>query len=286
MAINRSHDEIHTITIEPKSGDEGETKFSPRQWSEVLKTSISEKWNEIPVIKSTLTAKGVGYASFPDRESRDKAAEALKEEFQVVENDTKRRPLLPKLKICDLSGFSKTDTDKLRLIIPKKNSAVRKLVDEGAALDVIFIKEPTERQYGYAVVRVDPRIREEIIKNQRRIFIDTNSYHASDQVHVTQCFVCQKFAHKKNSEHCSLKDTEEKVCLYCSENHESGKCTNKGDKNKHKCANCHGNHTSTSYTCPVLKKEADTIIRLTNIDPKNFPIQMSTQRQSEITRKS
>ena len=65
----------------------------------------SKKLNDIPVTKSSLTANGKAYMSFPDHESRDTAAEALKDDFVVVKEDKKLRTLLPKMKICDLKDY-------------------------------------------------------------------------------------------------------------------------------------------------------------------------------------
>ena len=280
--------EKHALIIEQKNQSGEAQSFSPKQWSDVLKGPVSQKLNEIPVDKSSLTTDGKGYVSFPDRKSRDTAAEALKNDFVIVERDRTSRTLLPKMRICDLKDFKKDDTEKLKLNIPKKNPKIKSLIDKGATLDIIFIREPLKPDhYGYAVIRVDPKIREEIIKNQRKLFMDTTSYYVKDHVHVTQCFSCQQFGHKKGSPHCTNKDTEMHTCLYCAQNHESRSCKLKNNISKHRCANClktqkfgnTSNHTSTSYECPILTKEINSVIRRTVCDTKNFPIQRVSQRQ-------
>ena len=189
------------------------------------------------------------------------------------------------MKICNLDGFTKHDTEKLKSTIPKKNPKIQSLIDGGATLDVIFIHEPkvSESYDRYAVIRVDPKIREEIIKNQRRIYIDATSLYVKDQVHVTQCFDCQKYGHKKGSPYCSIKDSKSKICLYCAGKHEtgSGGCDVKNNHTKHRCSNCldtqryrhAANHTSTSRECPILNREVDNVIRRTICDTKKFPIQ-------------
>ena len=277
-------EETHALVIENKNSE----PFSPRQWSDVIKGPVSQKLDDVQVAKSSLTADGKGYVAFPNRESRDIAAEALKNDFVIVEKDKKLRTLLPKMKICDIKYYKKEDTEKLKLDIPKKNPRIKALIEEGATLDVIFIREPSRADlFGYAVVRVDPKIREEIIKNRRKIFIDTMSYYVKDQIHVTQCFACQQYGHKKGSQHCSLYHTNKHTCLYCAKNHESKNCSMKNDASKYKCANCvktlkYGhlaNHASTSHKCPIFAKEANSIIRRTICDTKNFPIQRVVQRQ-------
>ena len=209
----------------------------------------------------------------------------LKDEFVVIEKDKKPKIILPKMKICDLKGFKKEDTDKLKSNLPKKNPRIKELVNNGATLDVIYIHEPSSTDlYGHAVIRVDPKIREEIIKHERRIFMDTTSYHVKDQIHVTQCFTCQQFGHKRGSPYCSLGNTNKQTCLYCAGNHESRRCKVKYDSSKHRCANCiktqkyryNANHTSTSIQCPIHEKELDSMIRRTICDSKNFPIQRVT----------
>ena len=131
--------------------------------------------------------------------------------------------------------------------------------------------------YRYAVVRVDPKIREEIIKNRRKNFIDTTSYYVKDQIHVTQCFACQRYGHKKGSAYCTFYKTNKYICLYCARtDHESKQYRVKHDVSRHKCANCQktqkyghvANHASTSPTCHIFTKEAETIIRRTICDTK------------------
>lgn len=274
--------EKHCILIEPQNSDGNNPSFSPQQWSSVLKGPMQDKLADVPMTKSTLTKGGKGYVSFPDRKSRDCAAEALRNDFIVNERDTKPKTLLPKMKICDIKDYKKEDCDKLKAKIPQKNPQIKKLVDNGATLDVIFIHEPSSAElYGYAVIRVDPKIREVIIKNQRRLFIDTSSFYMKDQIHVTQCFACQEFAHKKGSSFCTLKDTGDVTCLYCAGNHMSSKCTVKRNPSKYKCANCiktkkfrgHATHTSTSLECPIHANEINSIIRRTDCDSKNYPLQ-------------
>ena len=277
------NEEKHALIIEQKSTSGDPKSFSKVQWSDLLKGTVSEKLNEVPITKSTLTTDGKGYVAFPSRESRDIAAAALKDDFIVEEKDKNRKKLYPKMKICDLEGYKKSDTDKLRTVIPKKNPLIKKLMDQGATFDIVFIHEPSANEFygGYAVIRVDPRIREEIIKNKRRIYMDTTSYYIKDQIHVTQCFACQSFHHKKGSSHCPLSGTDKHICLYCAGGHLSRACQVKSNKSKHKCSNClkthryqySANHTTTSSECPIHKKEIEGVIRRTDCDSKNFPIQ-------------
>ena len=168
------------------------------------------------------------------------------------------------------------------------------LIDNGATLDVIYIHDPTSTElYGHAVIRVDPRIREIIINKKRRLFINTSSLYVKDQVHVTQCFACQSFGHKRGSPFCPLASTPDKhTCLYCSKDHKSSDCNVKKDLPKHKCANCasskikkisdNSNHTSTSGNCPIHEKEINSIINRTICDSKNYPLQRTITTRTKI----
>ena len=281
-------EETYALVVEEKPSEGAVQPFNEQTWADVAKGTISDKLSEIPVKKSILS-KGKGIMKFPDMESRDLAAEALKDDYTLVKEEGKPRKLLPKMKICDLEGYGKDDLEKLKADIRKKSLSIRTMTDSGKTLDIIFIHEPAdEAGYGYAVIRVDPRIREEIIKNQRRIYIGTTSCHVKDQIHVTQCFVCQEFGHKKDSPHCKYVKTDKHICLYCAKtDHLSKNCTVKGNRAKYNCSNCKStttfaksaNHTSTNITCPIYIREANKIIKRTACDSKNFPILRTTQRQ-------
>ena len=269
------------MIIETKSSE----PFTQNKWSTVVKGKVSNKLSDVPITKTALTRTGKGFISFPNRESRDLAADVLKDEFAVSQDDIMKKTLLPKMKICDLQSFTKTDCDKLKSEIPRKNSKIQSLLDSGATLDVIYIREAANTElYGHAVIRVDPRIREAIIDNKRKLYIDTSSYYVKDQIHVTQCFACQSFGHKRGSSFCPLVKTPNKnICLYCSENHLSHQCTVKKDASKYNCSNCSSskyksfrndsNHTSTSSQCPIHLKEINTVINRTIFNRKNYPLQ-------------
>lgn len=285
------HQEKYELVLEQKNQDGNPESFTKSQWSDIVKGSVSEKLGTVQVTRTLLTSEGKGIITLPNKQSRDIAAEALQEQFVVKEEDRKPNTLLPKMNFCNLDGFTKHDKDKLKSKIPKKKPKIQSLVDSGATLEVIFIREPkdTESYDRYAVIRVDPKIREEIIKNQRRLYMDANSFYVKDQIHVIQCFDCQKYGHKKGSKYCSLKDSTGKICLYCAKKHETGStvgsgsrsCDVKNNHNEHQCSNCRdtqryrhaANHTSTSRECPILNREVDNVIRRTICDTKNFPIQ-------------
>lgn len=279
-------EEQHTLTVERKN-DDGEAESFPNKqlWSQVLKGTIADKLEDVPIKKSALTSDGKGFFSFPDRESRDAAAKTLKDDFIVVESDKKVRNILPKLKILDITGFKKDDKEMFKAKVLKKNGNIRRLVEQDKTFEVIYIHEATSEtaMYGHCVIRVDPKIREEVIKNQRLVCIDESSFYAKDQVHVTQCFTCQQFGHKTKSPHCPQVSSGFLTCLYCSGNHRSKECSVKKDPTKHKCSNCsksrlhqqQNNHTTTSFECPIYNGQLNNVIKRTVYDARNFPIQLT-----------
>ena len=281
--------ETYTLVVEEKTSDGTPQPFTPAKWSDIVRTSMSQKLEEIPVKKTLLTENGKAIMKFPALQSRETAAEALEDDFVIAKEVSKVQKLLPKIKICDLQYYKKEDSDKLKSDISKKNPTLKALVDGGATFDIIFIHESGNLSgYGYAVVKVDPRIREEIIKNQSRIYIGTTSFYVKDQIHVTQCFACQQFGHKRGSPHYRFFNTDKHLCLYCAKNnHLSKDCPSKGNRSKYNCVNCKNtrtyanfaNHTSTSSICPIFAKEAESVIKRTACDSKNFPILRTIQRQ-------
>ncbi|XP_067653312.1 uncharacterized protein [Haliotis asinina] len=63
-----------------------------------------------------------------------------------------------------------------------------------------------------------------------------------------RCFKCQLFGHGANTCKNSPK------CSRCGEKHENADCTN-----AIKCANCHGDHMSSSRSCPVFEQQAQML---------------------------
>lgn len=276
----------HTLVIKPKTSS---SVFDKSSWNTSLKTSFADKLKEIPVSKSTLTKDGTGIIMFPDADSMKKAEEAISKEPEMsqsytIKADLKERAILyPKMKLLDINStvYKKDDKDTLLKSILNKNSNINNLVkSENCVLEVIYIEEDQDTGYGSAIIKVDPKIRDLIIKNKRTVYLDMSSIHVKDQVHLIQCFACQKFSHKKGSKYCEI--GEDNVCLYCAKNHRSKDCQSKRDPTKHKCSNCSKSkiqsirskavgHTTTSKACPIVQREVETLVnRTAGLDPKNF----------------
>ena len=151
---------------------------------------------------------------------------------------------------------------------------------------VIFLRETKDSNFTSAVFKVDPVIREAIIKNGNRVFLGLSSCKVTDRFHLVQCYHCQQFGHKKDSDYCPRKNQNQGLCLYCANNHLSRDCPDKKNQEKHKCANCMKSkdinrknnctgHSSNSYSCPILLSELKSLINRTmgyeNVNLSNIP---------------
>ncbi|CAL8384005.1 unnamed protein product [Arctogadus glacialis] len=289
---DRSHDSLVAGT------EDGKT------WANIVE-EVSPQLKDIPIAKSSITRDGKGFhMAFSNEESMMKAKGIMENNALETSTDAKvPAKIAPKLMLLDLDyakyrcGESKDDKDAARAKLHKallaKNPQISNMVrNENMTLEVIFIKEELAG-LGSAVIKVDPRIRNHIIKNKRKVFLDMSAVHAIDQIHLTQCFACQKFGHKRGSQFCQFHGQEKTVCLYCAKEHESKNCSVKRDPQKHNCSNCLNStnnrlkktaagHTSTSPDCPIHQRETQSVVaRTAGLDPKNFIYQrtMSTRRQ-------
>ena len=90
-------DEKHVIVIEDKQ--DKEKKCINESWSQVVKSSVSNKLENIPVQKSLVTKSGQGCLFFPTQGDQEQARSVLQSDFNVSLSTQKKRMLLPKLKV-------------------------------------------------------------------------------------------------------------------------------------------------------------------------------------------
>lgn len=256
----------HSVLIKQQNDE----AFDETAWNDVVKRNITQKLKSVPVKKSSLTKAGHGYLTFPTKEDQEKAEIALKSDFNITVSTKQPVKLLPKLKICNLYSYSRNEKDELKEAILFKNSSVKKLVDDGNTLDVVFIDDKNR----YAVIKVSPQIRHEIIR-QQKLFIDMEAHYVKDNWHLIQCFSCQQFGHKQGSDFCKNKSGGNN-CLYCGGCHRSKDCLVKNESSSYKCINCAksknhqiksaaSGHTSTSRECPILIKEMQALMNRTEV---------------------
>ena len=157
----------------------------------------------------------------------------------------------------------------------KKNSFIENNVSEkGKTFQIIFLDEKKDSNFSSAIVKVNPEIKQAICKNGNRVFLGLSSCKVTDRYHLIQCYHCQNFGHKKDSENCPMKNSKVGICLYCAQNHMSRDCPDKNNSNKHNCVNCQRSgdskkqsasvgHSSNNYSCPILQTELKFLVNRT-----------------------
>ena len=273
---NKEPPQKHVIIVESDMDNPDEV-INEAKWSNVVKGSVGGCLQDVPVKNSVFTKDGKACVFLPNREAQERAKVALEGKYKVVSSTVNQKQLLPKMKICDIdtARYKKDCTKKFNNAILQKNQQFRMMVEKDKlTFEVVFIHEIED----YAIVKMSPQIRQHIIKNGRRLYLDLSTHHVKDQFHLTQCFACQQFGHKNGSPYCKSKEVE--TCLYCAKDHRSKNCPTKKDPSQHKCANCLKSpsysskacgHTSTSQECPIVIRETRILINKTaGMDAKNY----------------
>ena len=274
VPTNNNDNVKHALLLQPK--DTKQPSFSNETWSDVVK-KCSEKLNDVPVKKAVLTSSGMGYMIFPNKESRNTAAKNLESECKVTLQDKNIKSVYPTIKIHGVpnDNFGKDNLDLLKQEFMKKNSFIKTLVDEmKKTFEIIFIAKRKHSNFSYAVVKVDPEIKTAIANKGNRLYLGLSSCKVTKQYHLIQCYACQKFGHKRGSEKCMVKSSDDCICLYCAENHTSKKCELKTNVEQYKCSNCltsdkvnanasNVSHTSNSLNCPILQYELKSLLNRT-----------------------
>ena len=272
-STNSDNDVKHALLLQPK--DTEQPTFSKETWSDIV-NKCSVKLNDVPVRKAVLTSEGKGYMLFPNKESRNTAAKNLESECKITLQDKNTKSVYPTIKIHGIpkESFDKDNLDTLREELMKKNGFIKTLVDDmKKTFEIIFIAKK-DSNFSYAVVRVDPEIKNAIFNKGNRLYLGLSTCKVTKQYHLIQCYSCQKFGHKRGSEKCMVKSSDDCICLYCAEKHPSKDCLSKKNLEKHKCSNClasdknnnnskNVSHTSNSLSCPILQSELRHLLNRT-----------------------
>ena len=209
--------------------------------------------NKIPVTSTAVKDNGDTYVNFPCLDSRDKAAPMIKSNVTNVKEVVTLKSKLPTIAISGITEkLSKIDLTKC---ICSQNKEISTCVKNGGSLDVIFIKEPTDKFTTYlAVARVSSDIREVIKSRGNKIFIGLVACPVKDRFYVKRCNNCQCYGHYKG-------DCDKPVmCGYCGEQHRSSGCEKKSKGNEHTshtCNNCKiigkdaAGHSTFYHRCPA-----------------------------------
>ena len=292
LEFKEKTDYVLRISPQRTEGDENDEAptFDKTSWKDVLTSDFSQKLAQVPV-NSELNREGQGILAFKNKEDCNTAKAALCDDFTITEDTVTKSQIYPKLRLKEIDGEKYNNDNKPLLIkdILTKNKDIANLVNsEQCLLEVIFV-QPGELGYSDAILKVHPKIRHAIMTSERIIHLDMSRIHVRDQIHVTQCFDCQKFGHKRQSPECRA-TSNKLICLYCAGNHKSSTCTVKKDRDKHICSNCststvqshrnNKNHSSTNINCPFVQRERNFIIsRTAGLDSKNLYEQRTINRR-------
>ena len=270
-------DDQHIIVLESKD-EENSGSFNERTWAEAVKSNISVKLKDVPVSKTFLDRAGKGRIILPDEKTCNDAKTVLENDFNVTKTAATSKLLLPKMKIHNIQVESFNTNEELSDLIVEKNKDVKELLqaNEKSKLSVLFV----DRKYKNAVIKVTPDVRSVLIR-RTRIYVGMESLYISDHYHVDQCFACQGFGHRQDSDFCPKKEGTP-VCMYCAGAHRSSECAHKKSFQSHKCINCfksnvtqirfHAHdHVAGSRKCPMFLRELDKVKSRTCFDTKNFP---------------
>ena len=231
---------------------------------------------------------------FPDSEARQDATQLIDEDSSKGYTLREAKKMYPKLTIENIHRddafrrLTADDNDKLRdkfrsqlkPSILAKNDGVRKLVEAGHTLEIVYMSRFTENsKYFTFALKVSPAIRSCIMNDQGRALYFGNTCHpVSDRVHVVSCYHCQGIGH--TSTNCPTK-VGDPTCFRCSGNHLSKDCSNKSKSEAKCCARCkdsknpsdkaqHKSHNAASMECPIIAREIQRLMMNTEYDSKNM----------------
>ena len=245
------------LIVKPKDPSTAATNF------ESALDDIEVALEEVPMNSYRKTKEGEVVLKFPSDAVRENARTAITSRFgdnsAVTISEPKR--MLPKMVIPDMQS-NLADGEVIPAILAK-NERIKKLVNDGLALSLVFSKVRDDRKM--VVLKMAPEIRNMIINQDRYLYIGRRRYRVHDRVWVTRCYHCQGFGHVAGD--CRLKDQPPR-CSFCAEEHESRNCTHRDSP---KCVNCHalGNrspsdHYASSAECPLIVAQKKKIIENTN----------------------
>ena len=192
-------------------------------------SKVKSNLRSVPINTIKVVKDGYGVIEFPDQAARDDGLSKLKDNFYVQPNNRPQRHLLPKVTISGIisNDYKSSDISNLKSAICEKNPILNDLISKGKVFDILFIKEDFRRaNYSIAAVSVDEEVYHAIKSMRSKIFVDFNCCRVSDRFHITQCYNCQKFGHTRTN--CPLNNSNIQVYRYCTKNHDSKTCTQKG----------------------------------------------------------
>eukprot|EP00116_Pleurobrachia_bachei_P006554 sb/3466816/ len=208
----------HYVNITTGGGQGEEESFSAKKWTEFVKPKVESALKTIPVVRARINSDHTRLY-FPDEDQMKEAEKVLTPlasdcSLTFFSEETKK--LDPKGTINDLDA-ELLEKEALLAAILDKNEDIKKLVDEGKTLKVVFLNKRDR----YAVIQTAPEIRRIILDKKDRINIGLRQHLVRNRYHVVQCYNCQAFGHMAGSVYCPRK--EDPVCCFCAGGHQTKK---------------------------------------------------------------
>ena len=267
----------------------------PSEKAESVCQNVCNKLSDVKTdfvrVNKTTNAIAIG---FPDSETRNSAKQILDDISSQGYSLKEKKKMLPKLTIENVHrddafrGLTATTDEELRdeirqQLVPSiisKNPGVKKLVDAGHTMEIVFMSRFSEfNKYFTFALKVSPAIRLHIMNEQGRALWFGNTCHpVSDRVHLISCYHCQALGHT-SGETCPKKAALP-TCFRCSGEHKSKECDKKSTPGAISCARCkdsknpednkhHKTHNAASMECPVMKRHMQRLIENTDFTSKN-----------------
>ena len=156
----------------------------------------------------------------------------------------------------------------------------------GHTLNVIYLRRVThkrgENEYEELAIelKVSPLIYQTIFSGMKgSLYLGNRRYQVKNRFYIKQCYHCQLIGH--TSADCpEVKENKFPVCFHCAGRHRSAECSNKNNKDTHRCARCKAstnqtdidsasNHNAASLECPVMIREMNRMASNTDYTSKN-----------------
>ena len=168
----------------------------------------------------------------------------------------------PRLKIIGVDNYENMTSKMLENDINERN-----FKDILPGCKVLHKYQNTKTKQESIIIEVTSDIYKKVRENKNRIFVGYQNCKVYDEINLKPCFNCGRYGHNGN------KCRNDKVCLKCSESHNSINCNKTGELC---CVNCvfHNNKFNTNYDvqhvandshcCQVLKNKIKKYIEMTD----------------------
>lgn len=186
-----------------------------------------------------------------DEHQQNLIVNELKDNVNIKCEKPKKK--IPMIMIKEIERIDDKDAEEIKCYL-KREIALNNDLEESNVIIKAVINKSTFRTMR-CVISLKEDDTKKVIRNGF-VKIGYMACPIEKTVSIAQCNRCQGFGHFAKSLDGKVVTCKSKEirCGICADNHDTSNCSNKGDKNRQKCANCRGNHTSFSNNC-IKKKE-------------------------------